>query len=169
MTAILPSSTRRSFLQFLGVSPFAVNQAAAETAGLIGISPTGRLRSGRNSFSTPTTDQIAPELGNELLQANVRHYAEDVSKQLAIAEHFKSLLRSKSIPQYVHDELRRKAGVIHALDPDIASKRSWSFSVKMVTQRERNYTRLLAALHDDILGFEQRVSFWKRYGFNFWT
>lgn len=46
-------------------------------------------------------------------------------------------------PDHVDDIMRRSARYVQALDPDIAAKRSWSMSVKIQEQRQRNYEREL--------------------------
>lgn len=50
-------------------------------------------------------------------------------------------LAEKAIPDWFEDELRERHRYVGYLDPDIASKRSWSMAVKIATQRERNIER----------------------------
>lgn len=47
------------------------------------------------------------------------------------------------LPEHVVEATRERARYVSWLDPDIACKRSWSLSVKVMTQRERNYERLV--------------------------
>ena len=45
------------------------------------------------------------------------------------------------LPEFVDNELRNRSKYVYSLDPDIISKRSWSWSVKIQEQRKRNYER----------------------------
>ena len=45
------------------------------------------------------------------------------------------------VPDWVRDHYRRNGSYIQALDPDIAALRSFSMSVKIMMQRERNLER----------------------------
>lgn len=45
------------------------------------------------------------------------------------------------IPAFQLERLRERAKVVNYLDPDLAVKRSWSLSVKIQEQQERNYKR----------------------------
>lgn len=58
------------------------------------------------------------------------------------------------IPEVMEYELRDRARCVNALDPDIACKGSWSMSVKLMTQRQRNYERELLRVEKS--GWQQR-------------
>jgi hypothetical protein len=70
------------------------------------------------------------------------------------------------VPEFVEYELRDQSKYVQCLDPDIACKKSWSMSVKIMTQKERNYQKSLERINKSewqqnkrnaiktILGFE---------------
>jgi len=122
-------ASRRRFLSVLGASPLAVKAAADEaTAKLLHIDTSG-LGSrpglpydyGRTAANVPT----------------------NADNPYAAAARF---IRQFGIPEWFDKELRDRAAQVYTLDPDIACKRSWSLAVKIATQRERNYRRLLAEI-----------------------
>ena len=43
------------------------------------------------------------------------------------------------LPKHVERQVHENSKHVHALDPDIACKRSWSLNVKIMTQQQRNY------------------------------
>lgn len=45
------------------------------------------------------------------------------------------------LPKHVEIDIRERSRYVQHLDPDIASKRSWSLQIKILTQQERNYQR----------------------------
>ena len=55
-------------------------------------------------------------------------------------------IKTFGLPPAVEMRLRNDAQYVHALDPDIACKRAWSMSFKILCQRQRNYERALAAI-----------------------
>jgi hypothetical protein len=55
-------------------------------------------------------------------------------------------IKAFGIPAAVEMRLRNDAKYVHGLDPDIACKRSWSMSFKIVCQRQRNYERALQSI-----------------------
>ena len=59
------------------------------------------------------------------------------------------------LPEVIDFELRDQARYVNSLDPDIACKKSWSMSVKIMTQRQRNYERQVARLEKS--GWRQRA------------
>lgn len=52
-------------------------------------------------------------------------------------------VKTFGLPEVLQFEIRDQAKWISCLDPDIASKRSWSMSVKILEQRNRNYNRIV--------------------------
>lgn len=58
------------------------------------------------------------------------------------------------IPEVMEYELRARSRCVYALDPDIACKATWSMSVKIMTQRQRNYQREIERVEKS--GWQQR-------------
>jgi hypothetical protein len=127
--------SRRSFTALLGLSPLAGPVAAkaavdAEIANLAGM--------GRNI--APAFQQSTGLYGAPSTLGGMDYY--DKTK-IAASEYIKL----SGLPEFVQESLRRQSQYVGALDPDIAAKRSWSMSVKILTQRERNLERSVEALH----------------------
>jgi hypothetical protein len=126
--------SRRSFATLLGLAPMAAPVAAkaamdAEIANLAGVS----------SVVAPAFEQSAGQYGAPA-QGGMDYYAKT---KIAASEYIKL----SGLPEFVHENLRRQSQYVSGLDPDIAAKRSWSMSVKVLTQRERNLARGIEALH----------------------
>lgn len=123
---------RRGFFKLLGVAPVAAKAAAdAEIAKVTTLG---------NGF-------VAPHL---LQGANGGGFPGSSSfdnNRLAAAAYMKL----KGLPEHVREQLWRNATYVGALDPDLAALKSFSMSVKILTQRERNFQRALEA---------QEHSFW---------
>jgi hypothetical protein len=129
---------RRSFLSLLGVGaaagPLAVKAAAdAEIGKLSGISYNALASTGLGLAG----GQPVPSLYDA---ANGMSY----SQQLINAAHYVKIF---GLPEFVEFELRDQSKWINSLDPDIACKKSWSMSVKILEQRERNYQRAVDRMH----------------------
>lgn len=131
---MLGKLSRRKALAIFGATPvstaFAAKQALdaaiGQAAGLGGIvAPGGFGVSGQHGGSLPGA-------------------ADDGWRKpyLAAAEY----ARTFGLPPFVEESYRRDAQYVQALDPDIACKRSWSMSVKIATQRQRNYERRVATV-----------------------
>lgn len=58
------------------------------------------------------------------------------------------------VPEVMEYELRDRSRCVTSLDPDIACKASWSMSVKLMTQRQRNYEREIQRVERS--GWQQR-------------
>jgi hypothetical protein len=56
-------------------------------------------------------------------------------------------LKLFGIPDWLEFEMRDSARYVASLDPDLACKRSWSMSVKIAEQRQRNYQRRVERMH----------------------
>ena len=54
--------------------------------------------------------------------------------------------KNVGLPSFVKEGLRRNSQYVGQLDPDLAAKRAWSMSVKILTQRERNLERQLEVI-----------------------
>lgn len=68
-------------------------------------------------------------------------------------------------PEFFERELREQAKHIGMFDPDILAKKSWSDSVKILEQRERNYQRLLEMRTKQWMPNNEREEFYKQNGF----
>lgn len=125
---------RRKFMQLLGIgtasAPLAARAAAeAEMGRLAGLSQTVL------AANYPTTEGGAPEsIGG------------GVSDNLVKMSHYMKLVGK--IPSHVEREIRERTKQVYCFDPDILAKKSWSFSVKIQEQRQRNYQRELARFND---------------------
>lgn len=117
-------TSRRTFLQILGVAPAAVPLAAKSAADkaigdLVGI-----------SAHSPGMPPMAMVSGTPQ-DVGVGTWKQKVLRFLA----------ENTLPEWFEEEARQRNRVVSYLDPDIAAKRSWSMAVKIVTQRERNIER----------------------------
>lgn len=122
------SATRRTFFGFLGAAPIAAKAAAdAEIAKGMNLTLTGlgdaslRLHGGSPLVDQPSQEACIP-----------------YEKRLIGAADY---VKAFGIPASVDSRMRDDARYVHCLDPDIACKTSWSMSVKIMTQRQRNYDR----------------------------
>lgn len=117
-------TTRRSFLQIMGLSgaaaPLAAkaasDKAIAEMAGVFPLGPGTPIGVG---MSMPPT-----AVGGNDWKAKVLRF-----------------IARNTLPDWLEEELRWRHRTVGYLDPDIAAKRSWSMNVKIITQRERNIAR----------------------------
>jgi hypothetical protein len=127
---------RRKFLSLLGVStaagPLAARAAAdAQSAVLMRVTATG-LDAGYGIAGGQPTDMPYEQ------------------KVIGAADYVKVF----GVPKVIEDTYRLNSKYVGALDPDIACKKSWSLSVKIMTQRERNYNRSIEHLQTN--GIRQR-------------
>jgi hypothetical protein len=139
----MPQATRRRFFGVIGATPLAAKAAidaeVGQTIGMAGAPGLGNASIGL-SYGAPYG---APAAVNELPYEN---------RIIGATEYIKLF----GLPEVVDFELRDRARIVCHLDPDIANKRSWSMSVKIMTQRQRNYDREVARLH---------LSGWRQSGF----
>ena len=82
--------------------------------------------------------------------------------RLAAADYVKVV----GVPDFVKEQLRRSSQYVSCLDPDLASKRSWSMAVKIATQRERNYARQLELLDHSSWHTRSSMAFKKLTGWD---
>lgn len=97
---------------------------------------------------------IATGLGDSsarLATAVIQPSQDDYGKNLISAADY---MRTFGIPESVEVRMRDDSRMVFHLDPDIACKQSWSMSVKIMTQRQRNYDRLIERLK--VSGFIER-------------
>lgn len=130
----MPSSSRRGVLKLLGMAPAAPlavkAQVDAEIASLVGV------RANRAPGLPYALHSLGPMSGPGAKQDGGISW-----------EHASDYLKAFGTPDMVKEVLFRQSQCVYELDPDIAAKRSWSMSVKMLTQRQRNYERALEAYH----------------------
>ena len=74
-------------------------------------------------------------------------------------------VKAFGVPEALEFEMRDRARQVGALDPDIACKASWSMSVKLMTQRERNYQREVERIHRSGWSHRKRSALTKLVGF----
>lgn len=128
---------RRAFLQVLGGvglgARSAAEQALASVSGVTRFPGFGMTMKG-DSYSDAPTPYVDPPDG------------EFTSYQKALVACSK-YVKTVGMPSFYEQHLRDKARAVYRMDDDIAAKRSWSWSVKMQEQRQRNYNRLVADIH----------------------
>jgi hypothetical protein len=132
-------TNRRRFLSLLGVgaagAPLVAKAAAdAEIA---------KLALNGNALSSMGLGMAAPPA---MMQDGVTH------QQMVIGA--SDYIKMFGVPEVVEFELRDQAKWISALDPDLACKKSWSMSVKILEQRQRNYERAVERLKKS--GWQQK-------------
>jgi hypothetical protein len=134
-------TTRRKVLALIGVgsvsAPLAAKAAADASLGsLTGMIPGGALGFGNGgSLSLPG--------GSGAPIASEGPFV-PYEKRLIRASDF---IRLTGLPEVVENQIRDNSRQVFQLDPDIASKRSWSMNVKIAEQRQRNYTRSVERIH----------------------
>lgn len=138
---------RRRFLSLLGVgaasAPLAAKAVAdAEIAKLVGISG--------QSIASTGIGLSGGVVGLPISQGRQSGGLTHQQMLIATADYIKAF----GIPEVIEVEIRDQAKWISALDPDIACKRSWSMSVKLLSQRERNYQRIVERMKKT--GWQQR-------------
>jgi len=135
-------STRRTFFGFMGAAPIAAKAAAdAEIAKGIGMININGL--GDASLRLPGGGPIADEPAKEA-------YIPYEKRIMGAADYIKTF----GIPASIDARMRDEARYVHCLDPDIACKASWSMSVKIMTQRQRNYERAIERIKS--AGWQER-------------
>lgn len=131
---------RRKFLGMFAATPLAAKAAADEiiakqiNLGGSGIAP--RL---------PSSVGRAPlEYGMQEAGDSKKRYFTHEERLINASD----WIRLFGVPDGLEKEFRGNSKWVGALDPDIATKRSWSMSVKIQEQRQRNYDRYVQALKD---------------------
>lgn len=125
---------RRSFLALLGTGPLAVKATAdAELAKVAGAFHSNGMGGSASLGLSGGVGGPAP-----LPEAYVPY-----EKRIASAANY---IKTFGIPEVIEYELRDRARCVDSLDHDIACKASWSMSVKLMTQRQRNYERELTRI-----------------------
>jgi hypothetical protein len=127
---------RRAFLQVLGGvglgARSAAEQALASVSGVTRFPGFGAPMKG-DSYGDPPSGGMRDDDGLD-------HYQKSL---VACSKYIKTI----GMPDFYDRHLRDKARAVYRMDEDIAAKRSWSWSVKMQEQRQRNYKRLVNDMH----------------------
>jgi hypothetical protein len=117
-------ATRRKFFGLIGAAPIAAkatsDAALGRAAGVSDISGIGNGSLGL-SYGAPAGDEAVP-------------YAQRI---IGAADYIKMF----GVPDVMEFELRDRSRNVYCLDPDIASKSTWSMAFKITLQRQRNYER----------------------------
>lgn len=140
---------RRRFFGLMGAAPLAAKAAADEAiAKAAGLGPASQ-GVGMTDAGSAALAPRAPYISHE---ARIRK----------ISSHIKLF----GLPTHAENELRQHCYQVQALDPDIACKKSWSMSVKIMTQRERNFQAAVARMRDEPAKWEGRQAMYKLFGFD---
>lgn len=152
--ALLKASVgRRGFLRTMLAAPAAAKAVSDRAiAEAVGLNPIGL---GGYGPSPP---------GGAPLAAN----AGALSTSGRVSRLFKFLKKSGGLPRFELEKIRRECRYVHTLDPDLAALRSFSMSVKIQMQRERNIERTI----EQTLAYQTYAaameSFRERHGFWLW-
>lgn len=136
---------RRRFLSLLGAgaasAPLAAKAVAdGALAKSIGMNAVNGL--GSAGFGLPS--------GNGPAEISQGPYIPYEKRLIGAADHIKLF----GLPKTVEFNLRDQAKYVSSLDPDIACKTTWSMSIKIMTQRQRNYDRSVERIK--IAGWQER-------------
>lgn len=152
-------TNRRKFLSLLGVgtaaaplaAKAALDESIAKQAGIAVFGSPGYAGAGG---AAPQGDSVG-----QVLSGRYVPYEDKVHGAVGYIKAF-------GLPEFMERDLRRNCRWVGGLDPDLAAKRSWSMSVKLQEQRQRNYERMLddyqhqswrlkkKSIIQNILGFE---------------
>lgn len=137
-------TTRRNILKMLGLSPLAAKVAAdSKILSLSGIDENRTPVFASGGYGDyPPSQSTASTMSYEDIQIAAQHYAETIG-----------------IPDFIKSRIKRDSQYVNALDPDIAAKKSWSVSVKVLTQRERNYQRSIDGMISQFKSIKTRSAF----------
>jgi hypothetical protein len=138
---------RRKFLKALGITPLAAKAAAEkEMAGLA-------IRGWNDG---PLS------VGATLMQNGPMGGGDPAARFASMA----SYVRMFGIPAHVERQCRENAKRVTHLDPDLVSKRSWSFSVKIQEQQRRNYERQVEMYREMDWWDKAQKTFSEKMGWN---
>lgn len=143
------SATRRMFFGWMGSSAIAAKTAADQViADAAGFGQGGLVGLGNSAMHYAYGEPADANMDASPSTVGKRQYTH--AERLVEAGKY---ITQHGIPPYLEERYRDEVRVVYALDPDIACKRSWSMSVKIATQRERNYHRRVQ--HSIDLGKQQ--------------
>ena len=142
-------TTRRNALKLFGMAPLGAKKASQAIVEKLAGDATMQQLAGISAMPSGAQDTCNPS------PVSGRDWKDKL----------KAWFRLKQpIPSWHEDEIRRQHQFVVALDVDIAAKKSWSMSVKIITQRERNVQRTLKNLERNIWLDDQKQEFYERYG-----
>jgi hypothetical protein len=138
------TATRRKFFSFVGATPLAAKSALDKNIG--------------QAIGLPAI----PGLGTTAGAPSAQGYSDDWTARAIGASNY---VKIAGLPAVIEAEIRENARSVYYLDPDIACKRSWSMSVKIMTQRQRNYDRTVERIHRNGWMIPARTALQKMLGF----
>lgn len=150
---MIAKASRRGFLRLLGASSLAAKQALDKEVAAVAL--------GGDKPLAPYSLLAAAHGGED------DDFTANKAAQLhVVARYFNTV----GIPEFAEKELRAQTQYVTVLDPDLAAKRSWSMSVKIQEQRERNYQRKVEAIGAQAAWFSGRAWFKRVTGkaLDFW-
>ena len=127
-------ASRRTFFGLMGSAPIAAKAAAddaiAKASGVWSSNGIG-----------DASHRLFGAAGTPIAEADLASIPYE-KRLIGAADYIKTF----GLPEVMEFELRDQARYVSALDPDIACKASWSMSVKIMTQRQRNYQRAVSRI-----------------------
>jgi hypothetical protein len=143
------ATNRRRFLSLLGVGAAAGPLAAKAVAD----HEIGSL-AGLNRAHSPLASTGLGLYGGEAGQpAAMQSTSSGLTYQQTLIG-ASDYIKMWGLPEVFELELRDQSKWISSLDPDLACKKSWSMSVKILEQRQRNYERAVERLKK--VGWQQK-------------
>ncbi len=146
-------ATRRSMLRYIGLgavsAPSALKSFEQEALGLAFRSRDLAVSDSLSGGQPPSTRHSN---GGNIEDRRSNYFQQLLSQRLPL-------------PDFIEKELRGRAKYVYSLDHDIACKRSWSLSVKIITQQERNYHRMVRERRERGSFMRQLNKFQKAFGF----
>jgi hypothetical protein len=152
-------ATRRRFMALvapvIASTSLAAKAAADEAIGAAaGLAATNGLRAAGPAFGI-NAQQEPGEAGSAALAWE--------NRVIGTSDYF----RVVGVPDFVKEIHRANAKYVHGLDPDIACKKSWSMSVKIMTQRQRNYDQSIAVMFRQDWFVKERAALSRILGFKY--
>lgn len=147
---------RRSVLKYMMAAPAA--PAMAKIAESLTITQAVSPQVGALKFNPPSGTQGA--------QASVLPPSYTPWEEQRRRAYNWFIANGKKLPDHVERTIRRDTQHVSMLDPDIASKRSWSLNVKVATQRQRNYEKAVEQHFADIQQWDGKATLQKLLGWD---
>lgn len=79
-----------------------------------------------------------------------------------------SWLKTFGLPEHVRERMKVETRYVAFLDPDLAAKRSWSMSVKIAAQRQRNFAHKMASAERRLVTQIKQEELAKLIGWKWW-
>lgn len=146
------STSRRKVLKLLGLTPMAGPLAAKMAADSQIAKLAGVALEVAPAMAYGASGGIPQSVGG----------GEYERAQLGAAEYVKMF----GLPEFARENMWRNSQYVGALDPDLAVKRSWSMSVKIAEQRQRNFKRNMEQLQHNAWHSKGRAAFKSLAGFD---